>query len=56
MTLQVPRMVETHTSVCAALFKGTPGKTLRRILERYKVQLKAADVFWGWVAQESTEG
>ena len=53
---QVPRMVETHTSVCAAMLKGTPGKTLRRILERYKVQLKTADVFWGWVAQESTEG
>ena len=53
---QVPRMVETHTSVCAALSKGTPGKTLRRILEGYKVQLEAADVFWGWVAQGSTEG
>ena len=53
---QVPRMVETHTSVCAAMFKGTPGKTLRRILERYRVQVKAADVFWGWVAQESIEG
>ena len=45
-----PNGIPTHLS------KGTPGKTLRRILERYKLQLKTADVFWGWVAQESTEG
>ena len=51
---QVPQMVETHTSVCAMLM-GTPGKTLRMILERYRVQLKTTDVLWGWVAQESTE-
>ena len=53
---QVPRMVETHRLVCAAMLKGTPGKALRRILQRYGVHLKTADVFWGWAAQESTEG
>ena len=53
---QVPRIVEAHTSVCAAMLKSTPGTTLRRILQRYGVQLKTADVFWGWVARESTEG
>jgi hypothetical protein len=52
----VPRMVETHTTVCTAMLKGTPGKTLRRILQRYGVHLKTADVFWGWAAQECTEG
>jgi hypothetical protein len=26
------------------------GAALRRILQRYGVQLKTADVFWGWVA------
>ena len=53
---QVPQMVETHTSVCAAMLKSTPGQTLRRILRRYGVKLKTADVFWGLMAQESIEG
>ena len=53
---QVPRMVEASAAVCTAMLKATPGRTLRRILERYGVQLLAADVFWGWVAQESTSG
>ena len=53
---QVPRMVEAHISVCAAMLKGTPGRTLRRILARFKVLTPAADVFWGWVAQESIQG
>ena len=48
--------VEAHTSVCAAMLKSTLGTTLCRILQRYGVQLKTADVFWGWVARESTEG
>ena len=53
---QVPRMVEASAEVCTAMLKATPGRTLRRILERYGVQLLAADVFWGWVARESTSG
>ena len=53
---QVHQMAEAHTSVCAAMLKSTPGTTLRRILQRYRVQLKTAVVFWGWVARESTEG
>ena len=53
---QVPRMIEASAAVCATMLKTTPGRTLRRILERYDVHLPAADVFWGWVAQECTSG
>ena len=52
----VPRMVEADISVCAAILKGSPGRALRRILTRHDVLIPAADVFWGWVAQESTRG
>lgn len=29
---------------------------MSRISERYSVHLTTSSVFWGWVAQESTEG
>ena len=40
---------------CDTVPKGTPGKTLRRILERYNVQLETAGVFWGLVAHKIIE-
>ena len=53
---QVPGVVGAHTPVCAAMPKGPPGKALRRILEGHRVQVGAAGVFWGWVAQGGIEG
>ena len=52
----VPRVVEARVSVCMALLKGSLGRKLRRILAQHEVLITAADVFWGWVAQESTRG